>query len=359
MSLLLPNDETIQSRKASADESLAEATRLLQRQGNESALISEFNTIADEVQRHHDARAYILEEQALEQLDAAYGRLVRIDSSAYIEPKSIRWYEIENKSETTQRYFRLTSLVGKDRRRQQAQQERPKLSRTAYFWKYGSVVDPDSYPYIKRQNRIDRFVLSVVAPTLLLVGAGIDSVFFNRALWTPYITVLAIGLLAFVLGYRKAVSWWLWAGLMLVSAAAVYGVANFLPILAFNAQSAHSYSFGFLGSRTVFLGRQLDFGLVLSAIYLYTLLVGTISLARRGADAHRLHEVTRWTLIVCLLLLWVILALIGSVINLGFGFGLGWWDITLLRGILPNLAIEFGVSSLIFIAAKKDPYSEG
>ncbi|HEU5199747.1 MAG TPA: toll/interleukin-1 receptor domain-containing protein [Ktedonobacterales bacterium] len=181
----------------------------------------------------------------------------------------------------------------------------------------------------------------------LLAGVGVSIGALSQSwYWAGGITLI-LALLAYGLGYRRVVGLTEAAIIILASIVIVFGITWFLSTFHYaQPQVSHLW----FGTRTVTLRSQVIFGTILGAI-------GGIV---QGFFVQEDVEVLPAPLIG-VLIIWSIIALLGSLFDWGFGFGFG-WSFTWLAGILPafvggiSLVLAVNISSKSFEWPSDDSY---
>ncbi len=177
--------------------------------------------------------------------------------------------------------------------------------------------------------------------------------------WTVGTVALATPL-AYLLGYRKAMNLLTMSIIALMSAAAVFGLTVYSFTLDFDHQMTSQLGFnlsqlgfnlpklGFNLTRMLWLGRQVNFGLIIGSIG--GVIVGGAVFDENDWDEWLAKVVGSCT---CILIGWFVLAIVASIFQWGFGFGYG-WDISLIAAGVGLVATTGLICSLnVWIRAWK------
>jgi hypothetical protein len=163
------------------------------------------------------------------------------------------------------------------------------------------------------------------------------------ALVTPLASILAVGIVAlatpliYLLGYRKTMNFLTMALLALASAAAVYSLTVYCSKLDFDHQMTSQLWFNL--TRRMWLGRQVNFGLIIGGIGGVISGAGIVTPPTDPKASDPRDTPTMFTIgMACLSLLgWFILAILPLIFQWGFGFGYG-WDISLISVVVGCIA---------------------
>lgn len=182
---------------------------------------------------------------------------------------------------------------------------------------------------------------------LISIGA-IVGMFSQTWLWAIGATT-AIALISFIFGYRKALRLVDITIILLISAGLVFGITLLLATNLYD--QPHVSHLWFNAVRVLTLKHQIIFGACIGGGI--GLLCGLITL-----DDFETYAVSCYTSlgIIAALVVWLILAILGSIFDWGFGFGYG-WVFTLLVGLPLPLFGMTGLFASIFICirATKSP----
>jgi tetratricopeptide (TPR) repeat protein len=175
---------------------------------------------------------------------------------------------------------------------------------------------------------------------LLLGGMGaLVGVFTQSWPWAVG-TVAALFLLAYALGYRKALSLLPWSVIGIVSGTLVYGITVSLASAHYDqVQTSHLW---FNVVRLLTLRHQLIAGTCIGAVF--SLLGFMVYYSKIGFNIAGAAN-------SCLVLggiAWLIVISLGSIFDWGFGFGYG-WSFGLLYGFVVTVLAGVGVIGLLFV----------
>ena len=146
----------------------------------------------------------------------------------------------------------------------------------------------------------------------LLSGIGSLVGVLTQSWLLAILSVAITTLSAYILGYRKAISLPFIVMIGLPCGATALALAWYTSTL--NYDQAETSQLWLLGERTLWLGRQLDFGLILGLLAVL-FLIGSIIEADPGEGCG--------CMIALIAFVWFFGMLIGPI--WGFGFGFGWW----------------------------------
>mgnify|MGYP002403144550 CR=1 FL=1 len=186
----------------------------------------------------------------------------------------------------------------------------------------------------------------------LLSGLGsiVGMLTHSTQIW-PWITIWTVGtvacgaLLAYILGYHRTMNVSMLIGIAIISGAVAFGLGAFASTLNYGMR--HTSQLWLIGTRVLFIGRQINFGLIIGVIASVSLFFSVES-NRRVFEAKVLFGALGGAIIG--LIVWFIIALVGAIFGFGFGFGEGWYVglLTLAIGIVGGL----GASASVFLCNK-------
>ena len=148
------------------------------------------------------------------------------------------------------------------------------------------------------------------------IVAGIGSavgLFTQSWLWGG-IAAIVVAVLAYLLGYFRVIEWYFMLLLVALGVAATYGLSYYAATLSYD--QTLTGQFWFLGDRTLWVGRQIDAGVVFGAISSFYLDYRV--LASASEDAFNFGCWTAIFLVLAVIIWWLI-----PVFGGGFGYGPG------------------------------------
>jgi hypothetical protein len=161
-------------------------------------------------------------------------------------------------------------------------------------------------------------------------------------------TVPAMFLLAYMLGYRKALSWLPLSIIALVSGLLVYGITMlFAP---FHYDQVQTSYFLFNITRPLTLRHQIIAGTCIGVLPALTGFLVFFSSRKTSFEI----DFYFGTILFGLgggIILWLIVTLLGSIFNWGFGFGYG-WNLNFLGGFVVTTFAGLGVIILFYVWSK-------
>ena len=198
----------------------------------------------------------------------------------------------------------------------------------------------------ENKRKRDEFITSTIKTRLfplyfqafaLLTGSGLlIDLFIHQDLnrfWAVGFVILSVPLI-YLLGYRKAIHFLPISLIGIISAAVVFGMAFYFSRLDFDHPVTSQLWFNLI--RTLWLGRQVNFGLIVGGI------VGIIvGMQLIHSD---LHDFWPWwfgTIVGGMVLLslgWLIVAIFALLFQWGLGFGYG-WDTSLIVAVMSYFTI--------------------
>ena len=209
----------------------------------------------------------------------------------------------------------------------------------------------NKYHQFRRDTLYAKSAFSVVSTEFfLLSGVGALVGIWTQAWYWAVGTVAMLFLLAYVLGYRKALTLLPLSLIALLSGTLAYGIT--LLLTPFHYDQTQSSFIWFNTVRIMSLKHQIIAGTCIGAIcslcsfYIFT-------------SSNEFGTFFDYMFCVCGvlygigggLLLWLIVNLLGSVFNWGFGFGYG-WNFNLFCGFLVTALAGIGIICLLYIWAK-------
>jgi hypothetical protein len=179
----------------------------------------------------------------------------------------------------------------------------------------------------------------------LVGGLGsIVSLLSKNVYWALAMVIVAT-LLSYRLGYRKAMHPLIMLGIAILSGLAVFYLTQYVSALP-SYTTSQPFSFFIFNNRATWIGRQVNFGLIVGFI-------GTIASVIGGLwhlESKKPQDITPGIGVGLLvgagvgLIAWLIVALIALIFGDGFGIG-PWWYISLLAEAITLLG---GVALIIF-----------
>lgn len=162
-------------------------------------------------------------------------------------------------------------------------------------------------------------------------------------------SVVVLFLLAYALGYRKALSLLSLGILTIVSIALVTVITLFLA--SFLYDKAQASQFLFFGTRMLTLRHQIIAGTFIGAV---TSLIGFVVFTSSDKEGDSFETYFYGGAVLGIIggaIVWVIVTLLGSLFDWGFGFGFGLL-FNLLCGFLVTAIAGMGAASLVYVFVK-------
>ena len=188
-----------------------------------------------------------------------------------------------------------------------------------------------------------------IALFCLLSGTGSAMGVLSHSLIWSVGTVSVVMILAYMLGYRKAVHLLAMIGIALVSGIIVFGAAEYGSILAVTQQSDNLWV---IGSRPFWDGRQLNCGLLTGIVSVILISLAALDSYKKGSDNFLNRDDLQWLFarLIIALIIWALVSLLSTLFGWGFGFGPGWY-ISLI-GLVIGVASGLGLFSMWIIFSK-------
>lgn len=179
----------------------------------------------------------------------------------------------------------------------------------------------------------------------LFGGVGTAVGVFTQSWQYAIAAVVVTCILAYSVGFRKVLSPLTSILIALISAAAAYSIGQYAAGFNYAAQAT---SYLLYGNRTLWLGRQIDFGFILGAISMVIYLLVAI-------DENSLELAGAFLFMAALVGygLWVVVSGVIAIFGLGAGYGFGsGWQFGLLS-LTISLFLGLGIYTLIVLGRMK------
>lgn len=186
----------------------------------------------------------------------------------------------------------------------------------------------------------------------LLFGAGATVGSLGQPWYWAVGVVGVVALIAYIFGFRKVVPFPGMVVIAILSGALTFGLGWSTSTLALPPFDQPQIStLWVVGNRTLWLGRQIDFGLILGAICsaLIILMASTNTDTDTGQFSHDFGDPILGCAILSLLP-WAIVALLASWFGLGYGYGFG-WNLSLIE-LAISMAAGAGLAFWVFLGRK-------